>query len=156
MKKLSRSVIVAIVLAVALVGVSTYAVVMFTFTNTSTMHVVADYSIEVRIKATNELFDVYDWGYFLLNEVKEVVVTIYNIGIVDVYVSWTRVSVPTNWQLTLYYTSDVTPWNPDFKPYKLIYKGDSADARINLECLTEVIGDYGFTLYFHSHETDMG
>lgn len=144
-----KTAVIAIILTCVIVGTAV-AAIMFTFTNTSTMHVVADYTIEVKIKATGELFDVYDWGNFELNELKELIVDIINLGTQDVYVSWQCSNLPVDWELTLYWKSVSTPWNSGST--QLIQKSDNAAVTIDLTCLTDVIGDYSFTLQFHSHD----
>lgn len=148
LKRLTKSQIVAALLAIALIGTVT-ATIMYTWNTQNSMHIVSDYTIRVTLNGND--WTTHDWENFLVNEEKSVQVVIWNEGNIDIYVSWNVQSLPTGWEIRLRWKSTITDWVKGTT--QIIQKNDNAQITVYLKLASDLaIGDYSFTLLFNSHD----
>lgn len=152
MKALKRSVpLWALIVAVSCVGIVAFAVVQFTYQISNTMTVRADYSIEVWNEGKTALVTLIEWGEFAsLNEAKDTILWIKNIGNKQLKYSWNVTSFPSQFSIAnQWWDEGIVDWqdlNQDTVCSYIMFPADEMKIKFTLNCTTFSAGSYGFTL----------
>jgi hypothetical protein len=158
-KVLKRSVpLWALIVAMTCVGVVVFSVVQFTYQITNTMTVRADYSIEVWNEGKTSLVTSIDWGEFAnLNEAKDTILWIKNVGNKYVKYSWNATSLSSQFSITnQWWDSNNVKWqdlNQDTVCTFLMFPNDEVKIKFTLNCTMFSAGSYSFTLNIMSNES---
>ncbi len=157
-KVLKRSIpLWTLIVAVTCVSIVVFAVVQYTHQITNTMTVRAEYSIEVWNEGKTALVTSIDWGEFAnLNEAKDTILWIKNVGNKDIRYSWNATSVPPQFSITNQRWEDGNAeWldlDQDTLCGYLMFPGNELKIKFTLNCTDFKAGSYGFTLNIMSND----
>jgi hypothetical protein len=146
------------IVTVVCVGVVVFSVVQFTYYISNLMTVRADYSIEVWNEGKTALVTSIDWGEFAgLNEAKETILWVKNVGNKDIRYSWNTTSFPPQFSITnQWWDEGNIKWqnlNPDIVCNHLMLPTNELQIKFTLNCTDFKAGSYGFTLNIMSNDS---
>ena len=148
------------VLIVALIctSVVVYSVIRFSHQISNIMTVRADYSIEVWNEGKMALVSSIDWGEFgNLNEAKDTILWIKNVGNKNIRYSWNATSFPPEFSIkNQWWEVGPDQWqdlNQNALCSFLMYPDDEVKIKFTLNCTDFTAGSYGFTLNIMSNES---
>lgn len=157
-KVLKRSIpLWALIVAVICVGVVVFAVVRYVHEITNIMTVRMDYSTEVWNEDHTALVESIDWGEFAnLNEAKDTILWIKNVGNKDIRYSWNATSFPPQFSITNQWWEDGNEeWldlDQDTVCGYLMFPTNEIKIKFTLNCTDFKAGSYGFTLNIMSND----
>ncbi|MBE0512127.1 hypothetical protein IBX38_03655 [Candidatus Bathyarchaeota archaeon] len=157
-KVLKRSIpLWALIVAVTCVGVVVFAVVRYTHEISNIMTIRADYSTEVWNEDHTALVKSIDWGEFAnLNEAKDTILWIKNVGNKDIRYSWNATSFPPQFSITNQWWDDNdAKWqdlDQDTVCGYLMFPTNEIKIKFTLNCTDFKAGSYGFTLNIMSND----
>jgi len=146
------------IVTVVCVGVVVFSVAQFTYQISNMMTVRADYSIEVWNEGKTALVTLIDWGEFAsLNEAKDTIVWIKNVGNKEIRYSWNATSFPPQFSIANQWWDDGNgKWqdlNQDTVCTYLMLPTDEIKTKFTLNCTAFSAGSYSFTLNIMSNES---
>jgi hypothetical protein len=146
------------VVTVVCVVVVVFSVVQFTYYISNYMTVRADYSIEVWNEGKTALVTSIDWGEFAgLNEAKDTILWIKNIGNKDISYSWNTTLFPAQFSITNQWWDDGDmKWqdlNQDTVCSVLMLPTNELQIKFTLNCTEFKAGSYDFTLNIMSNKS---
>ena len=157
-KVLKRSVpLWVFVVAMTCMGVVVFSVVNFTRQISNTMTIRADYSIEVWNEGYSALVESIEWGEFAsLNEVKNTILWVKNVGNIDLRYSWNVTDFPSQFSISNeYYEIGPNQWfelnQNEVCPTVILSPGYDLRIRFTSNCTEFLAGSYGFTLNIMSN-----
>jgi hypothetical protein len=146
------------IVTVVCAGVVVFSVVQFTYYISNFMTVRADYSIEVWNEDKTTLITSIEWGEFAsLNEAKDTILWIKNVGNKEIRYSWNVTSFEAPFSITnQWWDEGDENWqdlNQDTVCSHLMPPADELQIRFTLNCTDFRAGSYSFTLNIMSNES---
>ncbi len=147
------------ILAVTCVAVVVFSVVQFAYYISNTMTIRADYSIEVWNEGKTALVTSIDWGEFAsLNEAKDTILWIKNIGNKAIRYSWNVTDLSDKFSISNeYYEIGPNQWfelnQNEVCPTVTLTPSDELEIKFSLNCTDFTAGSYSFGLNIMSNES---